>query len=461
MMKPVCIQGLGFVGAAMAVALSSVRTDEGEPVFDVTGVDLPTAAGRQRIDALNDGRFPFETTDEALRAAATQAATAGNLRATDDPTAFGDADIIVVDVNLDVDRSDDEPRVDFGPLQDAIRAIGENMRPSALVIVETTVPPGTCDKIVIPALQDALGRRDCDRDDFLLAHSYERVMPGTDYLQSITHYWRVYAGLTPAAAAACGAFLEQLIDTKTYPLTRLDTLIASETAKIMENSYRATNIAFIEEWARFAEAVGIDLFQVIDAIRLRPTHNNIRQPGFGVGGYCLTKDPLLAGIAARDLIGRRDLAFPFSESAVRTNEAMPLVSLDRLEGMLGGNLTGKCVLIMGITYRQDVSDTRYSPSEAFARAARQRGAEVVAHDPLVEHWEELDMDVNTELPPAETVDGVVFAVPHGSYRDLDLGEWLNGTRPVVLDSNNVLTSTQRDAVIDAGCTYASIGRGEA
>ena len=149
----------------MAVALSSIRTDEGEPVFDVTGVDLPTVAGRQRIDALNDGRFPFKTTDETLRAAAAQAATTGNLRATDDPAAFGDADIIVVDVNLDVDRSDDEPRVDFGPLQDAIRAIGENMRPSALVIVETTVPPGTCDKIVIPTLQDALGRRDCDRDD--------------------------------------------------------------------------------------------------------------------------------------------------------------------------------------------------------------------------------------------------------------------------------------------------------
>ena len=227
----------------------------------------------------------------------------------------------------------------------------------------------------------------------------------------------------------------------------------------MENSYRATNIAFVEEWGRFAEAVGIDLFQVIDAIRVRPTHNNIRQPGFGVGGYCLTKDPLFPGVAARDLIGRADLTFPFSEAAVKTNEAMPLVSLERLQQLLGGNLDAKRVLVMGVTYREDVADTRHSPTETFFVEARRRGAEVIPHDPLIDNWHELDMTVGSELPPSDSVDGIVFAVPHRAYRELDLKEWLAAGRPAVLDANNVLSSELRQAAMDAGCAFAAIGRG--
>ena len=294
-MQQVCIQGLGFVGAAMAVAVASVRDGAGAPVFAVVGIDQPTPAGRERVDILNSGKFPFSTMDEGLAKATAAAKAAGNLRATDDIGTFAEADIIVVDVNLDIDRSGDVPQVNFAPFRQAIRAIGDNIRPGALIIVETTVPPGTCDKIVVPELRAALENRGIAGDDFLLAHSYERVMPGENYLESITHFWRVFAGATAEAATACEKFLSDVIDTDTYPLTELDSLIASETAKVMENSYRATNIAFVEEWGRFAEAVGIDLFQVIDAIRVRPTHRNIRQPGFGVGGYCLTKDPLFAG----------------------------------------------------------------------------------------------------------------------------------------------------------------------
>ena len=113
----------------------------------------------------------------------------------------------------------------------------------------------------------------------------------------------------------------------------------------MENSYRAVNIAFIEEWTRFAEAVKVDLFEVIDAIRKRPTHSNKMQPGFGVGGYCLTKDPLFAKIAAHRLFDRKDLSFPFCEHAVVVNDAMPRGSLQRLELMLGG-LQGKRIALL-------------------------------------------------------------------------------------------------------------------
>jgi nucleotide sugar dehydrogenase len=334
------------------------------------------------------------------------------------------------------------------------------MRPGSLVIVETTVPPGTCRSVAAPELGRALAARGLPEHAIHLAHSYERVMPGKEYYRSIVNFWRVYAGETPEAAEACGAFLSQVINVRDYPLTRLHSTVASETAKVLENSYRAVNIAFIEEWARFAEAAGIDLFEVVDAIRMRPTHSNIRQPGFGVGGYCLTKDPLFAAAAAGELFGRDDLCFPFSAQAVEVNARMPLRTLSRVRELLGGSIRGKRLLLAGVSYRNDIGDTRYSPSETFARAAETEGAEVVAHDPLVSFWPEMDRELPAALPCPAGFDAVVFAVPHREYTGLDLESWLQAARPLMFDANRVLGAAQRAAARRLGCRIAAIGAGD-
>lgn len=457
--RVVCVQGLGFAGAAMAVAISSVYDELGEPYFDVIGVDLSDRVGQARIDAINAGRFPFETADSKMLQATAKCRRAGNLRATSDPRSYALAEVIVMDVNLDIVRHDEEHTVDFLSFREAVRTVGTNARAGALIIVETTVPPGTCAKVVVPELAKCLEARDLPADALLLAHSYERVMPGEGYLDSIKNYWRVYAGHTPAAAAACREFLSRVVNIRDYPLFELPSTTASETAKVMENSYRATNIAFVEEWARFAETVGIDLFQVIDAIRQRPTHNNIRQPGFGVGGYCLPKDPLLPGIAARELFRLPHLRFPLSEIAVATNRVMPLVSVARLQGLLDGSLQNKTVLLLGVAYRPGVADTRHSPSETFACDVIRRGGRILAHDPLVKTWPETGLPVLDALPDAAGVDAVVFAVPDRTYREIDVVRWLAGSTPAILDANNVLGRAQVDAALAAGCKFASIGRG--
>jgi nucleotide sugar dehydrogenase len=227
----------------------------------------------------------------------------------------------------------------------------------------------------------------------------------------------------------------------------------------MENSYRAVNIAFVEEWARFAEAVKVDLFEVIGAIRKRPTHSNIMQPGFGVGGYCLTKDPLFAKIAAHRLFDRKDLSFPFCEHAVTVNDAMPRVSLQRLEVMLGG-LQGKRIALFGVSYRQDIGDTRYSPSETFFRVAVEKGAVVKAHDPMVLKWTELGLELDPTPPVASSIDAAVFAVPHREYREMDVIAWADGAKPAVLDANNVLSPKQCEELRSVGCNVQSIGIGE-
>ena len=202
----------------------------------------------------------------------------------------------------------------------------------------------------------------------------------------------------------------------------------------MENSYRATTIAFMEEWGRFAEAVGVDLFEVVDAIRMRPTHANMRQPGFGVGGYCLTKDPLFAGLAARELFGRPD-GLPVLGAAVRINDLMPLVTLDRVRPHARRRWPAAGCCCSASATAQDVADTRYSPSETFVAAATARGAEVVCHDPLVDDWERArSRPVAGASGPRglrrRRVRGAARRVP----RDRPAG-WLGDARPIVLDAN--------------------------
>ncbi|WP_448188649.1 nucleotide sugar dehydrogenase [Azospirillum sp. sgz301742] len=454
----VCVQGLGFVGSAMAIAIANAR-DGDRPRYSVIGVDLPTEAGRHRVSCIGRGEMPFPSGDPALDTALARAHDAGNLTATVDPEVFSIADIVLVDINLDIDWSAPQPEVRFAPLQSAMDVLGARLRPGALVIVETTVPPGTCERIIAPRLAAAMEARGLPADSIRVAHSYERVMPGAQYYDSIVNYWRVYAGLTPEAADACERFLSTVINVADYPLTRLGSTTASETAKVMENSYRAVTIAFMEEWGRFAEAVGIDMFEIVGAIRKRPTHANMRQPGFGVGGYCLTKDPLFGAVAARTLFDRPDLSFPFSSEAVRTNAAMPLVALAKLRERFGGELAGRRILLLGVSYREDVGDTRYSPAQTFVETAEREGAVVTAHDPLVSFWTELARPLPGELPDAAGFDAVVFTQGSPTYRGLDLAAWLGGARVEVIDANNVLTDDQRRQLRDLGCGFTSIGRG--
>ena len=443
----------------MAAAVANADDDAGNPAFAVFGLDQDTPEGRARAEAVSGGRSPFANSDEKLAQALARSQKRGNLVATTDAGILANVQVAVIDINLDLTENPDGPAADLQNLRSVVRMLARTLPEGALVVVETTVPPGTCAGIVAPELEQGLAKRGLPADALLLAHSYERVMPGPDYFDSIINYWRVYAGRTPQAADACEAFLSKIINIRDFPLRRLSSTTASEMAKVLENSYRAANIAFIEEWGRLAENIGVDLFEVISAIRQRPTHNNIRQPGFGVGGYCLTKDPLFGAVAARDLAGDASLQFPFCELAIETNRRMPGVNLGRIERFAGG-LEGKSLILLGIAYRSEVDDTRHAPAQGFYREAIERGAEVVCHDPYVRHWEEVDMGIPEALPDPENADIVVFAVPHRAYRELDVAGWLGKARPLIYDCDNVLSDDTRAALRAAGVSVQSTGRGE-
>ena len=457
-MKTDCIQGLGFVGSAMAIAIALATDKEGRVKYNVIGVDLANKYGQHRVDAIGRGEFPFDTSDQKLISSMQKVFKQGNLKATTDSSVYSDADIVVVDIQLDISYLDNQPKLEFDGFESAIRTLGQHIKSGVLILVETTVPPGTCEKIVVPTLYSELEKRGINPNSVHVAHSYERVMPGEDYLASIVDYWRVFSGYTQKAGDMCEDFLSNVINVNDFPLTRLSSTIASETAKVMENTYRAVNIAFNDEWTKYAESIGIDLFEVVNAIKTRPTHSNIRFPGLGVGGYCLTKDPTFAPAAAKQLFDK-ELEFPFSQMAVRVNHDMPLHTVSRLKSLMDNTLNDKKLLICGVSYRQDVGDTRYSPSEILVNELVAQKANITCHDPYVTYWDELDITLPVKLPDSKFFDAVIFAVPHQQYCNLDLVSWCSKDT-LVLDANWVFNNKQRELARGNGIRVESVGRGD-
>src|SRR6266446_3908582 len=325
--KIVAVQGLGFVGTAAAAVIAGAREASGNAPYFVIGTDLATPGGYWKVAKINQGIVPIASPDPALTELVQNAVrTTRNLEATTSEEAYRLADVIVVDVPLDVaDRfiaHAGEVEVRLGPFEQAVRAIGRRMHPDALVLVETTVPIGVCRRTVQPLLEAERAARGI-REPVLLAHAYERVTPGPNYADSIRSFWRTFSGVDAASASAARAFLSSFIDTSRYPLWELGDTNASEMAKLLENSYRSVNIAFIHEWTLLAERIGVNLFEVIDSIRVRKgTHDNMRQPGFGVGGYCLTKDPWLAQWSASKLF-ETGVTLGVTIEALRINQRMP------------------------------------------------------------------------------------------------------------------------------------------
>jgi len=379
---------------------------------------------------------------------------------------------------------------EMSALEATMRTIGTLIPPSCLTLVETTVAPGTTEFVAWPILKKAFAKRDL-KSEPVLAHSFERVMPGKNYVSSIRDFWRVCAGCNDESKKRVEKFLREVLNTKEFPLTIMDRPIESETTKIVENSYRATILAFLNEWSIFAERNGVDLIKVIDAIKMRPTHSNIIFPGPGIGGYCLPKDGGLGYWAYKHILGFEDgdSVFKITPTVIDTNDTRSLhaaeLTRDALRNM-GRYIAGADVLLCGASYRQDVGDTRYSGSEIIVRKLTEMGAEMRVHDPYVDHWYELEKqevypspehswkrffrnqedltnirvqkDLEKSLKGAEAV---ILAVPHEHYLNLkpeEVVEW-TGRPLAVIDCFGILSDEDIRCYFELGCEVKALGRG--
>jgi nucleotide sugar dehydrogenase len=284
-------------------------------------------------------------------------------------------------------------------------------------------------------------------------------------------------------------FLSDVINVAEYPLTVLDRPIESETCKIIENSYRASILAFMHEWSLFSERNGVDLLKVIEAIKVRPTHSNMIFPGPGIGGYCLPKDGGLGVWAYHTLLGFEDDIFKITPAAIDINDTRALrvaqLVRDALRNM-GKIVAASKITLLGASYREDVGDTRYSGSEIIVRKLTEMGADIAVHDPYVKHWWELEKqdtypspghsmarffrnqdrlnetEVQTELKSVlEFSDAVVLAVRHGEYLSLvpDDVVAMIGRPAAIIDCFGILDDQKIRRYFELGCEVKGLGRG--
>ena len=489
----VVVMGVGFVGAVMAAIVADTVDKKGQPSKFVIGMQRPSARSYWKIPILNRGLSPVKAEDpEVDPMIARCVKEKKTLLATYTYDVLKLADVVVVDVQCDYLKKDlgdvRTGRTDMAALEASISVIAEHISPGALVLIETTVAPGTTEQVAYPIMKKVFKKRGIDSDP-LLAHSYERVMPGRDYVASIRDFWRVCSGINEEAKKRVVKFLNEVLNTDKFPLTVMDRPIESETAKIVENSYRATILAFLDEWSLYAERNGVDLMKVIKAIKVRPTHSNIIFPGPGIGGYCLPKDGGLGVWAYKHILGFEDDIFKITPMAIDINDTRGLhvgqLVRDALRNM-GQPIAASEVLILGAAYREDVGDTRYSGSEIVIRKLTEMGAEIRVHDPYVEHWWEFEQqdtypgvgqskakffrnqeklkeirienDLNKALSGAEAV---IFAVRHEAYLDLNPDKVVKaiGQPAAIIDCFGVLTDDKISRYFQLGCEVKGLGRG--
>ena len=554
-------------------SLSSPLPAVGSPNKFVIGVQRPSTRSYWKIPYLNRGIAPVEAEDpEVAPLIARCVNEKKTLTATFTEDALTLADCVVVDVQCDYFKETlgncRQGHAEIAALEDSLKIIGDKIRPDCLVLIETTVPPGTTEYIAYPIIKkaferrfpppEAVNRKGAKNPSFihepppalratsasggqkdpspplegvgggsssslvashsslvspagggaggghsslvaqhsslsspepLLSHSYERVMPGREYVASIRDFWRVCSGVNPTARARVSKFLSEVLNVEKFPLTVLDRPIESETCKIVENSYRATILAFLDEWSLFAERNGVDIMKVIQAIKVRPTHSNMIFPGPGIGGYCLPKDGGLGVWAYRHLMGFEDDIFKITPMAIDINDTRALHAAELVRDALrnmGKIVAASKIVILGASYREDVGDTRYSGSEALVRKLTEMGGEIRVHDPYVQHWWELekqdtypapghswarffrnqesltDLRIEPDMKAAlKGADAVVLAVKHQAYRELDPDKILKMTgRPfAIIDCFGLLDDAKIRRYFELGCEVKGLGRG--
>ncbi len=389
------VVGLGYVGLPLAVAFA-------EAGHEVVGLDADPA----KVDSLNAGRSHVEDVPDSVLEPLGEllSATTGH-----EDLKSCEAVVICVPTPLTSSR---EPDLTY--LDAAGEALAEVLQPGQLVVLESTSYPGTTREKLLPALESSGLTAGAD---FNLAFSPERIDPGrTDYTLRTTP--KLLGGLSEACTERARELYELICD----DVVVLSTLEAAELSKLLENVFRSVNIAFVNELAQLCDRLGIDVWEVIDAAATKPFGFMRFDPGPGMGGHCLPVDPFYLAFKARE----HDFYPEFIELAGKVNQAQPAFCAERIERALneaGKPVRGSRILILGVSYKAGVGDTRESPALKIVRLLRERGGEVSYHDPHVAELPELELssvDLDEALADADAV-AIVTAHPEFDYERIVAG----------------------------------------
>ena len=407
-MKAVIV-GLGYVGLPLAKAASAAGVD-------VIGLDL----NQRIVDLLNSGGSHIDDLSNEDIAGM----LANGFTATSDASVISETDIVVICVPTPLD---DSGSPDLGAVIGASKAVEANMKPGLTVVLESTTYPGTTEEILKPLLEN--GTRVCG-EDFFLAFSPERIDPGNEKY-TIVNTPKVVGGVTAESTAKAVAFYSQFIE----QVVEAKGTREAETAKLLENTYRHVNIALVNEMAQFCFAMGIDIWDVIKLAKTKPFGFQSFSPSAGVGGHCIPIDPNYLAYKVR---AELDRPFRFVELAEEINNGMPPYVSRRLQDLLNNHskaVRGSRVVLMGVTYKANISDRRESPAVPLAKRLLDMGCILKYHDPYVSDWsvEGTSIERVTDLEAALLgTDAAIIVQAHSEY--LDAAEAIGAASAAILDA---------------------------
>lgn len=422
--QTVAVIGLGYVGLPLALLTASSG-------YRVVGIDVDSS----KIDNLNNNTsYVDDVTDEQIAKSAA--------KFTNSPAAAGGADIIIVCVPTPVT---DNKQPDLRPVRSAITSIGKHLKRGSLLIIESTINPGVCDDIIIPLVEQESGHK-VDKDIYL-AHCPERINPG-DPKWHVGNINRVVGANSTESLKKAVVFYEDIIDAAIKPMNSLK---EAEAVKVVENSFRDINIAFVNELAMSFSQLGIDVVNVIDGAATKPFAFMPHYPGCGVGGHCIPVDPYYL----IEYASSYGFDHSFLRLARNINEGMPQFTVDTLIYLLneiGRPLKGTSITLLGLSYKSNIGDDRESPSHTIAKILEANGAKLTTYDPYV-----INKSSSASLESAlQSAEAVVIASGHDEFKQLTAKYLKQHGVKAVVDGRNLLRNKTNEFK-SAGIKYRGIG----
>lgn len=427
------VVGLGYVGLPVAAKFAEVG-------FSVTGIDIL----EERVRAINAGESPIKGNEPGLSELLEEVVKSGSFVATTSPEAIKQAEYILIVVQTPFNTRTREPFYDA--LKTATKMVGENFSSGSLVVIESTVAPGTTNKIVCPILEDSSGL--VAGKDFQVAVAPERVMPGK-LLYNLINMDRAIGGIDEASTKRAVDLYQNIVEGQLFPTDAL----TAEVVKTAENAYRDVQIAFANETALLCENMGVDVYKVRDLVNRSPLRN-MHQPGAGVGGHCIPKDSWLLAFGSRGRYAPRLLAV-----AREINDGMPRHMSELCEDALreaNKRPYGSKIAILGVAYLENSDDTRNSPAFTLIKSLETLGAIPVAHDPYVREANGIEVLSDLERVVGGS-DCIAIVTAHDEYAKLNLDRMREIMRtPIIVDGRNVLDPVECK---NRGFIYRGVGRG--
>ena len=427
--SPIAIFGLGHMGLPTAALLAKCG-------LKVVGVDI----NNETVEMVNSKRSPIM--EPGLEEMVKKAVENNYLSATTDTlSAVKSVKIIMIIVPTPVD---DDKKSDLSAVISASKSISEGLKKDDLVIIESTVPPGTCENLIIPLLEKSglkAGR------DFKVAYTPERALPNNT-LYEMTHNARVIGGINSESTEMAASLYQRITEGE---IIMVPDLVTAEMVKLMENTYRDTNIALANELALVCDALGVDAIEAIRAANHHP-RVNIHTPGPGVGGHCLSIDPYFIVEIAKE----KGVKTPLIQTSRQVNEGMPGEVVHIVQEALkeaDKTFYGSKIGVLGVAYKGNVADARETPAKPLIEELIIKGAQVLVHDPyvssdIIKSWGAQIVDLETALAG----DCVVLITDHDIYRnikpDMIKNRLLVCTRPIL----------DRDLFQNGGVIFKGVGR---